>query len=108
MIEDTCSVCGLPKELCVCGDVEKGSSVIEIKTEKRKYGKIWAVVTGIDASPADMKAMLKQIKNKMACGGTIKGKSIEILYVRTERNKELIDVLEGLGFNRDSIHISSK
>jgi translation initiation factor 1 len=108
MIEDTCSVCGLPKELCVCSDVEKGNSVIQIKTEKRKYGKLWAIVTGIEASSPELKSILKQIKTKMACGGTIKGKSIEILYGRTERNKELINVLEGLGFNRDSIHISGK
>ena len=108
MNEDTCSVCGLPKELCVCGDVEKHDSVIEIKTERRKYGKLWAVISGISSDPQDLKDVVKQVKNKLACAGTVKGKSIEILYGRNDRSKELIDVLVGLGFNRDSIHISGK
>ncbi len=107
MLDDTCSVCGLPKELCVCGEVEKTASVIEIKTERRKYGKFWAIVTGIDPGSSDLKSILKTIKNKMACGGTIKNGTIEILYGRNERNKELIQVLVDLGFNKDSIHISS-
>ncbi len=106
MIEDTCSVCGLPQELCVCGEIEKSSSVIEVKTERRKYGKLWVVITGIDADPAELKDILKKIKNKMACGGTIKGRSIEILYGRNERTKELTDILVELGFNKDSIHVS--
>ena len=106
MLNETCSVCGLPQELCVCGDVEKTSSVIEIKSERRKYGKIWVVVTGIEADTAELKDILKKIKNKLACAGTIKGKSIEILYGRNERTKEFVNVLVELGFNRDSIHVS--
>lgn len=105
MIEETCSVCGLPKELCVCSDVEKSKSVVAIKTEKRKYGKLWAIISGFDSS-TDLKSILKHIKNKLACGGTIKGRTIEILYGRSDRNKEVIDILVELGFERDSIHLS--
>ena len=108
MLNDTCSVCGLPSELCVCQEVEKTSSVIEIKVERRKYGKFWAVVSGIDVgSTADLKEIRKTIKTKMACGGTIKGKTIEVLYGRHDRTKDLIAVLESLGFNKDTIHVSS-
>ncbi|MDA3855298.1 MAG: stress response translation initiation inhibitor YciH [Candidatus Woesearchaeota archaeon] len=106
MLEDTCSVCGLPQELCVCGDIEKTGSVIEVKSERRKYGKIWVVVTGIQADTTELKDILKKIKNKLACAGTIKGRSIEILYGRKERTKELIEILSELGFNKDSIHVT--
>ena len=75
MLNDTCSVCGLPSELCVCQEVEKTSSVIEIKIERRKYGKFWSVISGIEVSTADLKAIMKVIKNKMACAGTVKGKN---------------------------------
>lgn len=105
MIDETCSVCGLPKELCVCSDVEKESSVIEIKSERRKYGKLWATITGFDSS-IDLKSLLKKIKNKLACGGTVKGKTIEILYGRNDRTKEVIEILAEMGFDKDSIHTS--
>ena len=107
-MDTTCSVCGLPNELCVCGDIDKTSSVIEIKAERRKYGKFWAVVSGIDVSSQDLKPIVKSIKNKMACGGTVKGTNIEVLYGRNQRTKELIDALVELGFDRDSIHVSGK
>jgi len=103
MIEETCAVCGLPKELCVCSDVEKESSVIEIRTEKRKYGKLWATISGFESS-MDLKSILKKIKNKLACGGTVKNGTIEILYGRHNRTKEVIEILDELGFDKDSIH----
>jgi translation initiation factor 1 len=101
-----CSVCGLPEDLCVCTDAQKSSTIIEIKVEKRKYGKYWAVISGIDVELSELKAILKEIKNKMACGGTIKGKSIEILFGRGDRTKDLINVLESQGFDRNSIHVT--
>ncbi len=107
MLDDTCSVCGLPKELCVCGEVEKTTSVIEIKSERRKYGKFWAVVTGIEMDPEELKATVKSIKNKMACAATIKGDHVEVLYGRNERTKELVETLVSLGFNKDTIHTTS-
>lgn len=108
MLNNTCPVCGLPNELCVCQEIEKNTSLIEIKVEKRKYGKLWAVVSGIDADSEGIKNIMKSIKNKMACGGTVKGKSIEILFGKSDKTKELIDILVKEGFNRDSIHVSSK
>lgn len=103
-----CPVCGLPQELCVCSDVDKEDSLVEIKVERRKYGKLWAVVSGIEQDPEDLKKLLKNIKNKLACGGTIKGKTIEILYGRHDRTKDLVECLVDSGFNKDSIHSKSK
>lgn len=100
---------GLPDELQeLLDEVDKGSSVIQVKVEKRKYGKLWAVVSGIDANTEKLKSILKSIKNKMACGGTLKGKDIEILLGKSDKTKDLIDILVKEGFNRDSIHVSSK
>lgn len=104
---NTCAVCGLPKELCVCGDIEKTSSLIEIKIERRKYGKFWAILSGIDVDSSDLKFILKTIKNKMACGGTIKEKNIEILFGRNDRTNDLKNVLVEAGFDINSIHVSS-
>lgn len=108
MIGDTCPVCGLPKELCVCSKVEKTSTEINIRVERRRYGKLWAVLSGIDVDSSDLKDIMKKLKNKLACGGTVKGKEIEILYGKHDRTEDLINVLEGLGFDRDSIYVSRK
>ncbi len=97
---------GLPDDLQdMLDDVEKEGSILEIKVERRKYGKFWAVVSGFDAS-TDIKTLLKTIKAKMACGGTIKERNIEILLGRTDKSKDLATILVGQGFNKDSIHIS--
>lgn len=105
MGNDICSVCGLPEELCVCTDVEKETSLLEIKVEGRKYGKFWAVVSGFDSS-TDLKTLLKTIKSKMACGGTVKERNIEVLLGKTDKSKDLAKVLVDQGYSRDSIHIS--
>lgn len=107
MNSDTCAVCGLPNELCVCQEVDKTASLIEIKVERRKYGKFWAVVSGIDTDPQRLKEIVKSIKNKMAVAGTIKGKNVEILFGRSDKTKILIAQLEKEGFSKDSIHVST-
>ena len=99
---------GLPDELMdLIDDVDKSFSKVEIKVERRKYGKLWAVVSGVDADTAKLKEIVKIIKNKLAVAGTVKGKNIEVLFGRTEKTKDLIDILVSQGFNRDSIHVSS-
>jgi len=106
MDSNICSVCGLPSDLCVCSDVEKTASTIEIKVERRKYGKFWAVVTGVEVETSELKSIVKSIKNKMACAGTIKGRTIEVLYGRHDRTSDLISTLSGLGFDAGSIHVT--
>lgn len=97
---------GLPDDLQdMLDDVEKQGSILEIKVERRKYGKFWAVVSGFDAS-TDIKTLVKTIKAKMACGGTIKERNIEVLLGRTDKSKDLAHVLVTQGFSKDSIHIS--
>ena len=100
---------GLPDELSKLIDTtNREFSKIEVKVERRKYGKFWAVVSGIEASSKELKEILKKIKTKMACAGTIKKDTIEVLYGKTEKNRQLIEALLEQGFSRDSIHIISK
>ncbi len=97
---------GLPDEVQdLLDDVDKSYSKVEIKVERRKYGKFWAIVSGIDQDK--LKTILKTIKNKMACGGTIKEKNLEILFGKSDKTSNLIEILVKEGFQRDSIHVSS-
>jgi translation initiation factor 1 len=75
---EICSTCGLPKELCVCETIAKENQLIEISVEKKKFGKQYTVVTGIDTKEIDMEQLLKKLKNRLACGGTAKEGKIEL------------------------------
>ena len=52
-----CSRCGLPVDLCVCESIAKESQKIEIKTIKKKFGKLNTVVEGIDGKGFDRGAV---------------------------------------------------
>ena len=93
---------GLPKDLSVWEPITKGGQRIKIKEEKRKFGKIITVITGINSKDLDIKKIAKSLKSKLACGGTVKGDTIELQGAHSMRVKqELIK----LGFDSESIEI---
>ncbi len=96
---EICPRCGLPKEACVCDQINKDSQRIKISTERKRYGKIVTVVSGFDKS-IDIKKIAKSLKNELACGGTSKEGVIELQGDHTKRIKEL---LVKLGFDENSI-----
>ena len=74
---DICPKCGLPLQACVCGEIAKASQQIAVRTEKRRFGKITTIVSGFDNS-VDVKELAKKLKSKLACGGTVKNKTVEL------------------------------
>ena len=77
-MSEICTKCGLPKELCVCETIAKENQVIEVTVEKKKFGKQYTIVTGIDTKEIDMDQLVKKLKNRLACGGTAKDGKIEL------------------------------
>ena len=73
---DICPKCGLPIAACVCEEIAKTQQEVEVKLEKRRFGKMVTLVTGLEG--VDLKEIAKKLKNKLACGGTIDGKVIEL------------------------------
>jgi translation initiation factor 1 len=67
-----CNVCGLPKELCVCEQIARESQKIIVKLVKKKFGKQYTMIEGIDTNEIDIRDVAKKLKNKFACGGTAK------------------------------------
>lgn len=59
MLDENCPVCGLPKDLCVCSEIEQGESIVEISTEKRKFGKVYTIVEGLEGKKMTLKIYLK-------------------------------------------------
>jgi len=46
IMADICSVCGLPKELCMCEEIAREQQSVRIYTDSRRYGKIVTVSMG--------------------------------------------------------------
>ena len=95
-------ITGLPKELGVWENIAKGDQRVKIREEKRKFGKIITVISGINNREIDVKEIAKTLKSKLACGGTIKGDTIELQGTHAKKAK--IELIK-LGFAPDSIEI---
>ncbi len=99
---DVCSVCGLPKDLCVCQTLAREGQRITISVVKRRFGKFATTVEGLDEKTIDLKDLAKKLKVKLACGGTSKNGIIELQGNHVAKVKEQ---LINLGFNETSIVI---
>ncbi|RLG15669.1 stress response translation initiation inhibitor YciH [Candidatus Pacearchaeota archaeon] len=96
---EICPKCGLPKQACVCEQIVKSSQRIKISTDKKRYGKIVTIVTGLDKG-IDIKKITKALKNELACGGTYKDNVIEL---QGDHRKKIKELLIQLGFEEEAI-----
>jgi translation initiation factor 1 len=101
-MSEICSTCGLPKELCVCETIAKESQKIKVYNIKKKFGKIYTVIAGIDNKDIDLKDVTKKLKNKFACGGTFKENKIEL---QGNHIGNIRSVMVKLGFTPETIEI---
>ena len=97
---EICNKCGLPKDICACGEISKEQARIVIRAEKRRYGKMTTLVEGLDSN---QKETMKALKAKLACGGTLKGGVIELQGKHVAKTKE---ILVGMGFPAKTIETS--
>lgn len=97
---DICVTCGLPKDLCVCETIAKETQKITVKIEKKKFGKKYTIIEGIDPKEIDVKDVLKKLKAHFACGGTIKDGKIEL---QGDHKHQIRPVLVKLGFAPETI-----
>jgi translation initiation factor 1 len=95
---DICPKCGLPIQACVCEDIAKTEQRIQVRTEKKKFGKFITLVSGFQG--VDLKAIAKSLKQELACGGTVKGNTIELQGDHTKNAKK---ALAKIGFPEDTI-----
>lgn len=95
-----CEKCSLPKEICACETIAREEERIQVFTIKRRYGKIITIINGIHTNG---KQLLKEMKRKLACGGTFKGNEIELQGDHKNRVK---DILIKQGFQEDQIEVN--
>jgi translation initiation factor 1 len=96
-----CPKCGLPQELCVCDEMTRVGQKIKVRGDKRRYGKYVTVIEGFDN--VDLDKVAKDLKRRMACGGTSKENIIELQGNHVRRVKgALID----MGFSESMIEVT--
>ncbi|MCH7850034.1 MAG: translation initiation factor [Nanoarchaeota archaeon] len=96
---DICPKCALPLPACVCSEIAKTQQNINVKTEKRRFGKVSTMIEGFDDG-IDIKDIAKKLKAKRACGGTVKNKVIEL---QGNHKGHIKPILVELGFSEDQI-----
>ncbi len=89
-MSEICPKCGLPKDLCVCESIAKEEQKIQIFLIKKKFGKISTVISGISDKSINMKELVKHLKTKLACGGTVKDGNIELQGTHLEKAKRYL------------------
>jgi len=98
---EVCSTCGLPKDLCVCGEIEKEQQRIRIRLETRKFGRANTIVDGLEDT-AGIGDLAQKLKSFCACGGTSKNGQIMLQGDHRERVREF---LVKMGYPEDNIEL---
>jgi translation initiation factor 1 len=99
---EVCTTCGLPKDLCVCGEIEKEQQRIRIRLETRKFGRPSTIVDGMDDKNSNLATMAQKLKNFCACGGTSKNGQIMLQGDHRERVR---DYLIKIGYPEENIEL---
>jgi translation initiation factor 1 len=90
------------KDLCVCEILDKqGASKIKIYTTKKKFKKLVTIVEGVDKAQLDQTA--KELKHKLACGGSAKE---GVIILQGDHRRRVVEVLKQLGYLGETIEVS--
>jgi len=95
---DICPKCGLPLQACVCEEIAKTEQRIQIQTEKKRFGKMMTLISGIQGM--DLRTIAKSLKHELACGGTVKDNIVEL---QGDHSRTVKKALIKLGFPEESI-----
>ena len=97
-----CNTCGLPDDLCACGDLDKDSSQIIIRLETRRFKKKGTMIEGLDPKINTLESVAKELKGKYACGGTAKEGYI---FLQGDHRDTIKEALVKLGFSEEKIEL---
>jgi len=91
---------GFPTGEDIFEEIAKGEQKIMVTTVARRYGKITTLVQGFDKN-VDIKGTAKKLKERLACGGTVKDGIIEL---QGNHKKQVKQILVNLGFAEETIN----
>lgn len=98
---DICQKCGLIKEICSCDILEKEETQrIRVYATKKKFKKLVTIVEGIDKSK--LVDTGRELKQKLACGGTAKD---GIIVLQGDHKRNMKKMLVAIGYPEESITV---
>ena len=98
---DICPKCGLIQEICSCDILEKEETQrIRAYATKKKFRKLVTIVEGIDKAKLDETG--KELKKKLACGGTVKD---GVIILQGDQRKNIRKALVNFGYPEGSITV---
>jgi translation initiation factor 1 len=97
-----CPVCGLPKEICVCGEISKEQQKIKIRLETRKFKKAMTLIEGLDSRDIDLSRLAQKMKAYCACGGTAKNGQI---MLQGDQREKVYQFLIQMGYPKNNIEV---
>ena len=90
---------GLPKELGIFEEIEKQTKAeLKVYTTQKRFKKLVTVVEGLKGEELDKVA--KDLKHKLACGGTAK-KGVVIL--QGDHMQKVVEFLTKMGYPKEVI-----
>jgi translation initiation factor 1 len=102
VMAEVCSTCGLPKDLCVCGEIEKEQQRIRVRLETRKFGRPSTVIDGMEDKNINLATIAQKLKTYCACGGTSKNGQIMLQGDHRDRVREF---LIKMGYPTENIEV---
>ncbi|MEM2975227.1 MAG: translation initiation factor [Candidatus Bathyarchaeia archaeon] len=100
---EICSICGLPKDICVCKEITKEQQRIRVRLETRKFGKPTTIIDGINDKDTNLAKIAQKLKTTCACGGTAKNN--QIILQGDHRNKVKDFLINQLGYPEKNIEL---
>jgi len=101
-LPELCPKCGLLKEICACDILEKEETKkIKVYATKKKFRKLVTIVEGIDDEDK-LEETAKELKHKLACGGTAKK---GVIVLQGQHLRKMKALLVSMGYPEPSITV---
>jgi len=99
---EICPMCGLPRDICVCGEISKEQQRIKVRLETRKFSRAVTIVEGIDDKDTDLGRLAQKLKAFCACGGTAKNNQI---LLQGDHREKVRSYLIRLGYPEENVEV---
>ncbi|MDH5783148.1 MAG: translation initiation factor [Candidatus Bathyarchaeota archaeon] len=99
---EICSICGLPRDICVCSEISKEQQRIKVRLETRKWRRAVTIIDGINDKDTDLGRLAQKMKTFCACGGTAKNSQI---ILQGDHRQKVYSYLLQMGYRKENIEL---
>jgi len=99
---EICSICGLPRDICVCSEISKEQQRIKVRLETRKWRRAVTIIDGINDKDTDLGRLAQKMKTFCACGGTAKNSQI---ILQGDHRQKVYSYLLQMGYRNENIEL---